>query len=170
MKRNAFIIPVGDTSLARYNPLLRKRHQTCRSDVLPAYDYRCNACRRRVLLTFKTYREYDTATKHCPHCGSADLTRLIGRVGIARSDISRLDSMPEESAMEHLADADPATLGRYLRQMGDTVGEDLGDEFGEVVNRLERGESPEDIEASMPDLAAGMDSSPSAGSDDLMAE
>jgi hypothetical protein len=122
-----------------------------------------------VVLTFKTYREYDDATKQCPHCHSTDLTRLIGRVGIAKSDISRMDTMSEESAMEHLADADPATLGRYLRQMGDTVGEDLGDEFGEVVNRLERGESPEDIEASMPDLAGGMES-PMAGADDLLAD
>ncbi len=37
--------------------------------------------------------------------------------------------------------------------MGDEVGEDMGPEFDEVVTRLERGESPEDIEATMPDLA-----------------
>ena len=32
------------------------------------------------------------------------------------------------------------------------MGEDLGDEFGEVVERLEKGQKPEDIERAMPDL------------------
>ena len=52
--------------------------------------------------------------------------------------------------MDDLANADPATLGRYMRKMSDEVGEDLGEEFNEVVDRLERGENPDDIEASMP--------------------
>jgi hypothetical protein len=32
------------------------------------------------------------------------------------------------------------------------MGEDLGPEFSEVVNRLEAGQSPEDIEKAIPDL------------------
>jgi hypothetical protein len=39
-----------------------------------------------------------------------------------------------------------------MRKMSDEVGEDLGPEFDEVVGRLEAGESPEDIEKSMPEL------------------
>jgi hypothetical protein len=45
--------------------------------------------------------------------------------------------------------------------MSDEMGEDLGPEFDEVVDRLEKGQSPEEIESSMPDLAddlgGGMD-------------
>ena len=33
------------------------------------------------------------------------------------------------------------------------MGEDLGEDFGEVVDRLEAGESPEAIEESLPNLA-----------------
>jgi len=66
--------------------------------------------------------------------------------------------MDDESAMEDLADADPATLGRYMRRMSDEVGEDLGEEFNEVVDRLERGEDPETIEAAMPNLETPADS------------
>lgn len=130
---------------------------------MPSYDYRCNTCKRRVVLTYKTYRDYDTATPICPRCQSTDLTRIIGRVALAKSDSSRLDGLADESAIDDLADADPATLGRYMRQMSAEVGEDLGDEFHEVVNRLERGENPDDIEASMPNLGASADS----GMDDL---
>ena len=121
---------------------------------MPSYDYRCNSCKRRVVLTYKTYRDYDTATPVCPRCQSTDLTRLIGQVALAKSDSSRLDSLADDANMDDLAEADPATLGRYMRQMSEEVGEDLGDEFHEVVNRLERGENPDDIEASMPDLGA----------------
>jgi hypothetical protein len=39
--------------------------------------------------------------------------------------------------------------------MSQEMGEDMGDEFNEVVGRLESGESPETIEESMPELAAG---------------
>jgi hypothetical protein len=40
-----------------------------------------------------------------------------------------------------------------MRRMADETGEDLGPEFGEVVNRLEKGEDPDAIEKSMPELA-----------------
>jgi putative FmdB family regulatory protein len=117
---------------------------------VPSYDYRCEDCKRRVVLTFRTYAEYDTAVKTCPRCGGAHLTRLISRVAVAKSEESRLSSLEDDAALDDLADADPATLGRYMRRMGSEMGEDLGDEFNEVVNRLERGEDPESIEASMP--------------------
>jgi hypothetical protein len=47
---------------------------------------------------------------------------------------------------------DPKSLGRWMRKMSNEVGEDLGPEFDEVVGRLEAGESPEDIEKSLPEL------------------
>ena len=57
-----------------------------------------------------------------------------------------------------LDENDPRSLGKFMRKMGHETGEDLGDEFNEVVDRLEKGEAPESIEQSMPDLAAGADS------------
>jgi Flp pilus assembly protein TadB len=38
--------------------------------------------------------------------------------------------------------------------MSQEAGEDLGDEFEEVTDRLESGQNPEDVEESMPDLGA----------------
>jgi putative FmdB family regulatory protein len=120
---------------------------------MPVYEYRCNACGQPVTLRYKTYAEYDAATPTCPHCGSTDLTRLISRVAIKHSVVSRLMDGAwddDDSALDDLDHADPATLGRVLREMSAEVGEDIGDDFTEVVDRLERGESPEDIEASLP--------------------
>ena len=56
----------------------------------------------------------------------------------------------DESTLEALENADPASLGRSLRTLAEESGDDMGGEFNEIVNRLEKGESPEQIEASLP--------------------
>ena len=144
---------------------------------MPTYEYRCNACGRKVTLFYKTYEAYDNATHTCTHCGSTELTRLISRVGFKLSPFSRImaGDMSDDSALDDLENTDPRTLGRMLREMGSETGEDMGDEFEEVVGRLEKGESPEDIEASLPpdvlDGAASSATPPapdfSCGLDDL---
>lgn len=120
---------------------------------MPSYDYRCNSCKKRVLLTYKTYAEFDRASPACPYCGSTSLTRWITRVALAKSEGRRFgDAETDDSALDELADADPATLGRYMRRMSDETGENLGEEFNEVVERLEKGQSPEEIETVMSPL------------------
>lgn len=132
---------------------------------MPYYDYRCLGCQRRVTLFYKTYRDYDAATEAaehtCPRCGSQQLTRRIGRVAVAKqAGGSRTAENSEDDFMEGLAgvdENDPRSLGRYMRQMGNEMEEDLGDEFHEVVDRLEKGQSPEEIEQALPGLADGGD-------------
>jgi hypothetical protein len=55
------------------------------------------------------------------------------------------------SGFEGLED-DPKAMGQMMRKMGKEMGEDLPPEFDEVVDRLEKGQSPEDIEKAIPDL------------------
>ena len=47
--------------------------------------------------------------------------------------------------------------------MSGELGEDMPPEFGEVIDRLEAGQSPEEIEESMPDLVDGLDGPSSQG-------
>ena len=122
---------------------------------MPTYDFRCDGCQRKLILRYKTYEDYDNATHTCPHCSSTDLTRLISRVAVSKSLTSRLFSggyNDDDAALSDLDHADPRTLGRVLREMNAEVGEDMGGEFDEIVGRLEKGERPEDIEASLPNL------------------
>lgn len=119
---------------------------------MPVYEYRCNSCQRQVTLVYKTYADYDEATPTCPHCQSTDLTRLISRVAVARSEGARLEALADPSSFGDLDGDDPRALGRAMRKMSREMGEDLGGEFNEVIDRLESGESPESIEQSLPDL------------------
>lgn len=119
---------------------------------MPTYDYLCRACGRRVRLVL-TYAEYDRTTPACSHCGSTDLRRRAGRVAVARSEGARLDNLMTDDSLAGLEN-DPRAMGQFMRQMSREMGEDLGEELGEVAERLEKGESPESIENSMPDLGA----------------
>ncbi len=120
---------------------------------MPTYEFRCLDCRRRFELFFN-YSEYGQKAVRCPHCESENVQRKIGRIRMARSDESRLTEMGDPSALAGL-DEDPKSLGRMMRQMSSQMGEDMGPEFHEVVDRLESGQSPEEIEKHLPDLGAG---------------
>ena len=101
---------------------------------------------------FIAYADYDDAQPQCPYCDSEDLKRKVTRITVAKSEDSRLDAMMDDPSLAGLEDEDPKALGRFMRKMSNEMGEDMGDEFNEVVDRLEKGESPESIEKSMPDL------------------
>jgi predicted nucleic acid-binding Zn ribbon protein len=119
---------------------------------MPTYKFRCNDTNRRFEIKFKTIAEYEAATITSPFTGSTNVTRIIDRVIVKKSGGIGLDALMsgDESALESLEHADPQTLGRSLRAMAAETGEDMGGEFNEIVSRLEAGDSPEEIEASLP--------------------
>ena len=119
---------------------------------MPIYEYRCHDCKRRVSVFWRTFSEAEEGTPVCPRCDGANLTRLVSRVRIVRSEESRMDGMADFGDFPDLDENDPRSLGRWMRKMSAETGEDLGPEFDEVVGRLEAGESPEKIEESMPEL------------------
>ena len=120
---------------------------------MPTYQYVCQNCRKRFEI-FMSYEEYGSNPVHCPHCQSESVQRRIGRIRFARSEDSRLEDLADPDKLAGLED-DPKALGRMMRQMSSEMGEELGPEFDEVVDRLESGQSPEEIEESLPDLGGG---------------
>ncbi|MBN1657980.1 MAG: zinc ribbon domain-containing protein [Anaerolineae bacterium] len=131
---------------------------------MPIYEYRCADCRRRVSIF---YRSFDAipAEPACPRCGGSHLRRLISRVSLVRSEDSRIDDLSDPSMLDDLDENDPRSLARWMRKMGDEVGEEMPPEFDEVIGRLESGQSPEEIEEAMPDLGSDLSG---GGMDDLM--
>lgn len=120
---------------------------------MPFYQYRCLNCKKRFEI-FMSYSAYGLQAISCPHCNSQDVQRRIGRIRVARSEDSRFEDFDDPSAMDGLED-DPQALGRMMRKMSSQMGEEMGPEFDEVIDRLEAGQSPEDIESAMPDLGEG---------------
>lgn len=118
---------------------------------MPTYDFICNNCNERFDV-FLTFAEYGKKKVSCTHCKSKDVRRRMTKVRIAKSEEGRMDSMANDfSGFEGLED-NPKAMGRMMRKMGKEMGEELPPEFDEVVDRLEKGQSPEEIEKSIPDL------------------
>ena len=118
---------------------------------MPTYDFVCNHCAQRFDV-FLTFAEYGKKPVACPHCQSKNVRRRMTKVRISKSDSSRMDSLADDfPGLENLDD-DPQAMGKMMRKMGREMGEDLPPEFNEVVDRLEKGQNPEQIEQEIPDL------------------
>lgn len=118
---------------------------------MPIYEYRCGNCKRRVSILFRSFS--NASEPRCPNCDSTQLTRLVSRVATLKSEDARLEALSDPSNLGNVDENDPKSVARFMRKMGDqTGGEDLGPEFNEMVERMESGESPEEIEKSMPGL------------------
>ncbi len=76
-----------------------------------------------------------------------------------------MDGMESELGNLEGLENDPQALGRMMRKMGHAIGEDRPPEFDDVVERLESGQSPEQIESAMPEL--GKMAEDAGGNDDL---
>jgi putative FmdB family regulatory protein len=122
---------------------------------MPIYEYRCQDCRRRVSLFYRTYSDIP-GNPLCPRCGGAHLRRLISRVAVVRSEESRLDDMTDPSSLGDMDEDDPKSIARWMRKMSAETGEEMPQEFEEVVDRLEAGQKPEDIEEAVPGLGEDM--------------
>ena len=132
---------------------------------MPTYDYTCSACHKRFDV-FMTYKEYGLKPVTCSHCGSSDVRRRAPRVRVLKSEESRLEQMADPSMLAGLDD-DPQALGQMMRKMGSQMGEELPAEFDEVVDRLEAGQSPDEITNAIPDLGEGSPADPGGGGSDM---
>ena len=125
---------------------------------MPIYDYICLDCTQRFDV-FLTYAEYGTRPISCPNCKSKDVRRRLTKIRVAKSEESRAESLASDfsdpsalAGLEH----DPQAMGRMMRKMGKEMGEEMPPEFNEVVDRLEKGQKPEDIEKELPDIGGDL--------------
>ena len=101
---------------------------------MPIYEYRCTACRRKV--TVLTMRVSEAVDPVCEHCGSRDLTRLLSRFAMVRSEEARLDDLTSDAALGDVDESDPKSMARWMKKMGSELGEDLGDDFDAMTDEM----------------------------------
>jgi putative FmdB family regulatory protein len=111
---------------------------------MPIYDYRCGACHRRSSLFYQTYSAAESARPRCEHCGSEQVSRMVSRVAVLKSEDSRMEDLADPGALGDVDENDPRSVARWARKMGEQMGEDMGDDFKEMVDQMEAGEMPDD--------------------------
>lgn len=104
---------------------------------MPIYEYRCLGCQRKV--TILTLRASETVEPVCDHCGGTQLTRLMSRFAMVRSEDSRLDDLADDASLGGLDENDPKSMARWMRKMGKELGEDAGGDFDEMIDEMEAG-------------------------------
>ncbi|MCL4509395.1 MAG: zinc ribbon domain-containing protein [Chloroflexi bacterium] len=109
--------------------------------MVPVYEYRCPQCRRRISKLFLTFAEVQTPS--CPQCRVA-MVKLVSLFSTHRSDDERLEDFSDPATFADVDENDPRSIARWARKMGKELGEDLGPEFDEAVDALERGDEPMD--------------------------
>jgi putative FmdB family regulatory protein len=122
---------------------------------MPIYDYHCATCNRRVSLFFRSFRAAaeGAAQARCPICGGSTLERIISTPTLLRRGGARTAGVDAADAADPRAlDAeDPRTLAGLLRATGQALDEPLEGEMGEIVGRLEAGESAAEVGAALDD-------------------
>jgi putative FmdB family regulatory protein len=106
---------------------------------MPVYEYRCSACRRRTSAFFLTFAEVRAPA--CPRCGQP-MQKLVSLFSTVKSEETRSDELGDPAMFGDLDENDPRSVARWARRMGKELGEDLGPEFDEMVDAVERGEDP----------------------------
>jgi putative FmdB family regulatory protein len=119
---------------------------------MPIYEYRCNACGRTFAFLYGVSR--DSRDPACPACQGKDLGRLISRVARVRSEEAMLEDLADPGRLGDFED--PRRMAQWAKQMGSALGDEAGEDFGDVVDEM--------MEAEGRDPGAGL--APEGGDDD----
>ena len=106
---------------------------------MPIYEYRCQGCRRKAEVFFRSFSEVNTPA--CPHCGSSDLKRLFSRVTVIKSWGSSLNP-PDFESLSDVNEDDPEAMREWMHR----IKSEMGDEGGELddLDLLDAGIRPGD--------------------------
>jgi putative FmdB family regulatory protein len=111
---------------------------------MPIYEYACARCRK--IFSFLVRNTASHKAPKCPRCGKEELARAISPFRIGRNDESRAEKLADPAALSGIDENDPRSIARWMKKMGGELGEDMPGDLDEMVDRLEAGESPEDVE------------------------
>jgi putative FmdB family regulatory protein len=104
---------------------------------MPIYEYQCAKCRRVTSVLTTRIGEKVSGVK-CRHCGATNMSRILSRFAMPKSEEARLDALTDPSRLSGFDENDPKSVARMLRNMGREIGDEFSsDEFDEAAEELE---------------------------------
>jgi putative FmdB family regulatory protein len=97
---------------------------------MPIYEFVCAQCNRKFRKLVGVVAQPSPLA--CPKCQSTLLNRQISRFSRVRNEDDTLDALADE--MESVGDTDdPKTLRRMMKEVSGAMGEDLDDDFEQMM-------------------------------------
>lgn len=106
---------------------------------MPIYEYVCRECRKRSTVLILSLA--NPTPPACKHCGSRSVDRLLSRFSSPKSEEARLASLSDPDSLDGLDENDPESVSRFMRQMGDELGEDAGQDVEAMMDSADNGTS-----------------------------
>ena len=104
---------------------------------MPVYEYRCQDCHRKFSALVGMVAEPDD--EKCPHCGSANTSKLVSRFARYRNEDDRIDEIADR--LEVMGEPDsPSEMRSMMREMGKAMDEDSSEEMEELFESDMTGE------------------------------
>jgi putative FmdB family regulatory protein len=117
---------------------------------MPIYEYSCEDCQKQISIFFRSFADIETRKVICPQCHGTHLKRLISKVRVIDSAGKHSSNLSNPTHRDDQEDNSPRAIASKMRNMSKAIGGDLGDDFNQVVGRLEAGESLESIDKDFP--------------------
>ena len=128
---------------------------------MPIYEFYCESC--HTVFNFFSQRVNTEKRPDCPKCDRSRLERQVSVFSVSRNraeqnsdpfegvDESRLEQaiMSMAGELEGLDQDNPQQAVRAMRKVMDQAGIELGDGVEEAIGRLEAGDDPDEIEATL---------------------
>jgi putative FmdB family regulatory protein len=92
---------------------------------MPIYEYRCEDCGK--ISEYLLLRIEEKFIPQCKRCKSKKMSRVLSRVRVVRSEESRMESLADPSKWGGLDEKDPKSMAKWMKRMGQELGEDVGD-------------------------------------------
>ena len=93
---------------------------------MPIYEYRCRQCGKKSEII--TFRISESVSATCRHCASDLVDRIPSRVRVRLSEETRMERLADPSRLGGLDENDPKSMIRWMKKMGQEMGDDLGGE------------------------------------------
>jgi putative FmdB family regulatory protein len=136
---------------------------------MPIYEFYCPDC--NTLFNFFSRAINTSKIPFCPKCKTRKLERQMSAFALTgkAKEVGGDEDLPfdegkMEKAMQMLAseadrinEDDPRQAANLMRKLTDMTGMELGSGMEEALQRMERGEDPEQVEAEMGDLLESED-------------
>jgi putative FmdB family regulatory protein len=102
---------------------------------MPIYEYLCLDCKKP--FSFLVGVVAGSGEPECSRCGGKKLRKLISRVARVRSKESSFENLADPSKLGDMDD--PKAMARWAKEMGRTMADETGEELPEDFDQMMEG-------------------------------